>query len=380
MISLKKKALFVLTVIYTLFSSHKGCAISLVTHESNASVYASVSQAYSIKEDGETSGAREIKISSRIYELLFGNESKKKNELMLVPCGDVFGIRMDEEYVSVSEAESGSSFSKGDKILKINDSEITSASDITKILDVEKSRRVKVEILRAGERLTLTVTPKEKDGHYVLGITVKRPSTGIGTITFIDKNTGFFGGLGHGVCDSDSGNPIEIRSGIATRVILGTAKRGESGAPGELSGVLAREEIGCIYKNNECGVFGVLENYDTSAYTPLPVAKKCEIKPGEAEIISTVKNGKRANYKIEITEIDYNSNGSKSFKIKVTDPVLITLTGGIVRGMSGSPIIQNGKLVGAVTHVMVADPTEGYGIFIENMLSAAQNQVQPKAA
>ena len=105
-----------------------------------------------------------------------------------------------------------------------------------------------------------------------------------------------------------------------------------------------------------------------------------QIKLGEAEIISTVKNGKKASYKIEIVDIDKSSTGSKSFRIKVTDPMLITLTGGIVRGMSGSPIIQNGKLVGAVTHVLVAEPTEGYGIFIENMLNAAESQVQPKAA
>ena len=115
-----------------------------------------------------------------------------------------------------------------------------------------------------------------------------------------------------------------------------------------------------------------MDDYPIEDRTPIPVGKKAELRAGAAEIISTVKNGKTAKYKIEIFDIDTASSSSKSFKIKVTDPTLITLTGGIVKGMSGSPIIQDGKLVGAVTHVMVANPTEGYGIFIENMLNAAQ--------
>ena len=136
--------------------------------------------------------------------------------------------------------------------------------------------------------------------------------------------------------------------------------------------MIGKKHLGDIYTNTEAGVFGVLDNPTADKSEAIPVAKRNEVKLGEAEIISTVKTGKKATYKIQITEIEQNSTGSKSFKIKVTDAALISLTGGIVRGMSGSPIIQNGKLVGAVTHVMVADPTEGYGIFIENMLNAAQ--------
>ena len=227
--------------------------------------------------------------------------------------------------------------------------------------------------------MTLTVIPKCEDGEYKLGVTLKRAACGIGTVSFIDPETGAFGGLGHGVCDADNGGLVELSAGEVTGVILGGVTRGEIGKPGELSGVLGKKPIGNIYTNSECGVFGTLENFDTEGRTALPVAKKKELKCGEAEIISTVKGGKKTSYKIEITEIDTSSTGSKSFKIKVTDPMLIALTGGIVRGMSGSPIIQDGKLVGAVTHVLVANPTEGYGIFIENMLSAAENTV-PKAA
>ena len=187
--------------------------------------------------------------------------------------------------------------------------------------------------------------------------------------------------VGHLSSDADSGEVIDMRSGEATGVILGGVHRGECGKPGELCGILTEEELGTIEQNGECGVFGVLDTkkFDTSSL--YPVGQKSDVHAGEATIISTVKNGKKAEYKIEIFDIDKSSDGSKSFRIKVTDKALKALTGGIVRGMSGSPIIQDGKLVGAVTHVMVANPTEGYGIFIENMLNAsnARNEL-PKAA
>ena len=162
--------------------------------------------------------------------------------------------------------------------------------------------------------------------------------------------------------------------------MLGGIKRGEPGKAGELAGVLKNEIVGEIKTNCECGVFGALTTLPDYCTELIPMAERSEIMCGTAEIISTLKNGYREKYTIEISDVDMASYRSKSFKIKVTDPALIAITGGIVRGMSGSPIIQNGKLVGAVTHVLVANPTEGYGIFIENMLSAAQQGVQPKAA
>jgi len=257
--------------------------------------------------------------------------------------------------------------------------------DIRECKDVEKAlhgcggRPLSLDILRSGEHIRLNVTPKLSDGKYKLGVSLRKSTSGLGTVTFIDPETGVFGGLGHCV-SSGSGEMIEIESGEATTVILGGIKRGEIGKPGELSGVLGSRRIGVIYKNTECGVFGVLDDPVCTGHELLSVGRSKELKCGEAEIISTVKNGRSARYKIEISDIDYSSCGSKSFKIKLTDPTLIALSGGIVRGMSGSPIIQDGKLVGAVTHVLVANPTEGYGIFIENMLNAAESEVIPKAA
>lgn len=342
-------------------------------------VYANEKGAFSSTESVSTysnaAGAikeSDIKISSRFYELLFNKTKNKNDRLYLIPGGDVFGIKIKEANVTVSSAKENSALKRGDKILAISGKEINEPADINEALENSKGGAVNIDIIRGGENMTITVIPRLDDGEYKLGVTLKRAACGIGTVSFIDPETGAFGGLGHGVCDSDSGNLVELASGEVTGVVLGGVTRGEIGKPGELSGVLNKKCIGNIYKNSDCGVFGTLESFESESATPLPVAKKKELKCGEAEIISTVKGGKKAKYKIEITEIDTSSTGSKSFKIKVTDPMLIALTGGIVRGMSGSPIIQNGKLVGAVTHVMIAEPTEGYGIFIENMLNASE--------
>ena len=374
------KRISLLLILIYIFSLLLNISAGAFYDSGELTAFAPISDEEEIYTETSASVRDDIRISSRIYELLFGKSENKKETLYLIPGGDVFGIKIKEEYVTVSEAQDGSALKRGDKILSVNGTEIKNASDITATLERCRGGTVKIDIIRGGEKMTLTVIPKYEDGAYRLGITLRKSACGIGTVTFIEPQTHLFGGLGHGVCDAENGAPVEISSGEATGVILGGVTRGEVGKPGELSGVLNKRSIGSIISNNECGVFGIMDDVDIDIQAPIPVGCKTELHTGEAEIISTVKSGKKAKYKIEITEIDTTSTGSKSFKIKVKDPTLIALTGGIVRGMSGSPIIQDGKLVGAVTHVMVANPTEGYGIFIENMLNAAQNQVQPKAA
>ena len=317
------------------------------------------------------------KVSSRFLELLLGKG--KKEPLMLCPSGEAFGILIHEDGVTVCTSQGGG-LEVGDKIIKIGAKNCYESDEVYEAVRESGGAPLKMTLIRGGEEISVSVTPKYKDGEYRLGVTLRSQTAGIGTITFYDPNTLTFGGLGHSVSDSESGLPVSIKSGVASGVLLGNCKRGEAGRAGELSGILTRNVLGDIVKNTECGIFGKLEKSPALKSDPLPVGTRSDVKCGEAEIISTVKNGRTASYKIEIEEIDPTSESSKSFKIKVTDPTLIALTGGIVRGMSGSPIIQNGKLVGAVTHVMVADPTEGYGIFIENMLSAAQDRVVPKAA
>lgn len=340
--------------------------------DENSTVAFAVPGEYYHTGDGEVAVPCGKRISSRFYELLFDKEESGQSELCLIPGGDVFGIKIKETGVTVSDSEEGSVLKRGDKILAINDNVIRGAEDVSLALEACRGGTLKIDIVRGGEKMTLTAVPKYKDGGYKLGVTLRKSACGIGTVTFIDPKTNAFGGLGHGVCDPHTKIPVEIEEGEILGVVLGGINRGEVGKPGELSGVLNKNHLGEIKKNDECGVFGVIDDISSYEGTPIPVGAKDEVKLGGAEIISTVKNGKKASYKIEITEIDATSTGSKSFKIKVADPTLIALTGGIVRGMSGSPIIQNGKLVGAVTHVMVANPTEGYGIFIENMLNASE--------
>ena len=277
------------------------------------------------KEDGE------IEVSSRFMELLFGKD--KKEEIFLIPGGEVFGIKIDQPYVIVSEASECSALKRADKIIAVDGNKISSARDVTSLLASCGGKSLKIDVIRGGEKITLTVTPKSDGEKYKLGITLRDAAAGIGTVTFITPDGEKFGGLGHGVCEAEDGSLVEIESGDVCGVVLAGVKRGEAGKPGELSGVLNKKRYGSIDKNSECGVFGSFESYSIDGREAIPICRKSEIKTGEAEIISTVKSGKTAKYKIEISDIDTDSVGSKSFKIKVTDPTLLTLTGGIVRGM-----------------------------------------------
>jgi len=343
--------------------------------------------------------SRDVTVTSRFGELLFGkgNRSQKsadtkdqkqtqdakpqQAERRLIPGGEIFGIQLKSAEVLVVDTEKSTdedSLQVGDRILEIDGVVITRAADVART--VKQSNGVStVTVLRGGVKKTLRVTPDGTEGNYRLGITVRDGTAGIGTVTYVDPETGTFGGLGHGICDAETGELFPMREGIVTEVTLGGVKRGEVGKPGELHGVLRTGKIGVLYKNCDCGVFGKL-NARPTGKEALPIATRDEIKEGPAVICATVHGGEACAYEVTIGDIDYQSDGVKSFTVKVTDPALIAMTGGIVRGMSGSPIIQNGKLIGAVTHVMVANPTEGYGIIIENMLNAAQGEVQPKAA
>ena len=321
----------------------------------------------------------EIKIGSRLYELFFG-KSEEKESVMLLPGGGIFGAKIKQSYVSVQNPGDVKDLKVGDKILSLNGLKINSVSDVKNAVQNSSTSNVTLVCERNGKEITVKLTPKEDDGEYKLGITLKEGAAGIGTITYIDPITGEFGGLGHGICDTDTGEVIDFSVGQVTGVILSGVKKGEEGKPGELSGLLTDKVSGTLYANTECGVFGKLDKIpEGTTMTPIEIAKRSDVHNGEATILSTVKSGGTKEYKIEISDINKNSTGTKSFKIRVTDPALIAITGGVVRGMSGSPIIQDGKLVGAVTHVMVANPTEGYGIFIENMLSTANAETKKAA-
>ena len=217
--------------------------------------------------------------------------------------------------------------------------------------------------------MQLTPVYSKESEKYKLGIWVRDNTAGIGTLTFIKSDDGMFGGLGHGIYDIDTGELLPLSRGIVTDVSVTGIIKGSAGKPGEIRGYLKQNKTGALITNCDCGVFGVFTpSPEISKEKLLPIAFRSEVKCGPATIRCTLDEGGIKEYGIEILNINHDSQGTKCFTVHVTDSALLEKTGGIVQGMSGSPIIQDGKLVGAVTHVMVNDPTTGYGIFIENML------------
>ena len=354
----KRKALCLFLSIYTLLSFPMCHSLAKGAPSSDTN------------EEAVSALSEDVKVGSRLIELFFGKNTEEKT--VLIPGGEVFGIKLKQDHVSVVECGKIPALKRGDILTSINGRTVKNLEDVTTILNECKGGAMEIVAKRGDDQFKIEVRPSCEDGEYKLGISLRDSALGIGTVTFIDPNTKEFGGLGHGICDGDTGEIISMESGEVRSVILGGVHKGEAGKPGELTGILTEEDQGDLYKNSECGVFGIITGDLKTDSNAMPLGKKEDVHSGNATIISTVKNGKKSEYKIEISEVDKSSVGSKSFKIKVTDPTLKALTGGIVRGMSGSPIIQDGKLVGAVTHVMVADPTEGYGIFIENMLNVAE--------
>ncbi|MBR4306081.1 MAG: SpoIVB peptidase [Ruminiclostridium sp.] len=308
--------------------------------------------------------------------------------LTLIPCGTPFGIKMltqgviitdfgdvkDMNNVVHSSPGQTAGLAKGDIITKINNKEITSSKALTAQLELSSENTVEIEYIRGDKTSTMKVkTIRDKSGYNKLGLWVRDSAAGIGTMTFYDPTNDLFGGLGHGICDVDTGKLLPLQSGEIVPAVINNVIKSKSGAPGELCGTLIQEtRTGKIYANTENGLFG---NINTSAieYKPLPIALKQEIECGEAYILSTINGDKPEKFTIQIKSISLNSSNNKNMIIEITDNRLLDLTGGIVQGMSGSPIIQNGRLVGAVTHVFVNEPAKGYGIFIENMIDEIKN-------
>ena len=367
------KAFCFILIIYTFLAP---CSVSATDDEIDCS---EICITESLSDECAQTLADGVEVGSRFWELFFGDDKDDKEEITLLAGGGIFGVKIKQKYVTVTESRGIPALKAGDIILSIDGKEVKSAADVKRIVENSAGNSLTIRALHQGSEIALEIRPSVENGEYRLGLTLRDGAAGLGTVTFIDPQTGVFGGLGHGICDADSGEVISMETGDVCGVILGGIHKGESGKPGELCGVLTDKDLGDITVNCECGVFGIMTDVPSSAQA-IPVGRRDQVTEGEATIISTLKNGKTAEYKIEIYDIDRDSEGSKSFRIRVTDETLKALTGGIVRGMSGSPIIQNGRLIGAVTHVLVADPTEGYGIFIENMLKFSTVQDQQKAA
>ena len=312
-----------------------------------------------------------------ILALPLGVEAKKPAELIV--AGIPFGIKFHTEGVIVAglpnekgpAAEAG--IKRGDIITAIDSEPISSAEKFAETIKNSGGKTLTLEYRSGALSHSAQITPTiDESGEYKLGIWVKDSAAGIGTITFIDPETMSFAGLGHGICDGAGGEPLPLSFGSAEEVSLTGIVIGKAGAPGELRGSFAGHKIGKILKNDLTGVYGMLlempEELEKEKYS---ICKSSEIKEGKAYIFATVDGEGRKRYEIEIFDI-VKDGKDKNFSVRITDEALLAKTGGIVQGMSGSPIIQNGKIIGAVTHVLVNDPTRGYGIFIENMLNASQ--------
>ena len=269
-----------------------------------------------------------------------------------------------------------------DVILKIDGQALSGANDLTDRIEKSEGKPLALHCRRGKTEFDVTLTPVycPAEARYKTGIWVRDSGAGIGTVTFILPDSGAFAGLGHGICDADTGELIAMRRGSVSDVTISSVVRGAAGAPGELKGYFNAGKVGALLGNSNCGVWGMFSEMPEIDSEPIEIGLHDEIQEGDAYILSTLDSNKTERYDVKISNINRDAKGPKCFTVTVTDPDLIACSGGIVQGMSGSPIIQNGKLVGAVTHVMVANPTEGYGIFIENMLNAAESQIQPKAA
>lgn len=307
---------------------------------------------------------------------------------MVAACGTPFGIKMFTEGVmvvglsdlstsagSVNPAKDAG-IKIGDMIMRIDGKEVYSNEQVGELVAASGGKPLKIALKRKSTAFSVLMTPGRNavDGGYKAGMWVRDSSAGIGTMTFYDPVSGVFGGLGHAVCDVDTGEILPLMSGEAVQVDITGCVKGASGSPGELQGSFNEgNKLGNLYLNTETGIYGTL----SSKLTPpvlLPIAFRQEVKASSATILTTLDGSLPREYGIMIEKVSFgDANPTKNMVIRITDPALLAETGGIIQGMSGSPIMQDGKLVGAVTHVFVNDPTRGFGIFAENMYYSIDN-------
>jgi stage IV sporulation protein B len=292
--------------------------------------------------------------------------------IKLIPVGQAVGMKLKTNGVLVVGIKKDlpakdAGIKNGDVIKKVNGVEILNTNHFEEIIKAADSLPLTLEIERKRNILKATVTPQKNEADQVVcGMWLRDSAIGIGTITFVTEDKKNFGALGHPINDCDTENIYSIRKGSIESAEIKDVKTGEKNKPGELVGFLANGKIGEILENNNFGLYGKIDDIDYISDEPVNILPKSKVKLGKAEIISTVSGNKRKKFEIEIVKVSENSE-NKDFIIKVTDHTLIAETGGIVQGMSGSPIMQDGFLIGAVTHVMVNDPKKGFGISIEKM-------------
>lgn len=309
-----------------------------------------------------------------------------KPEVKVIPGGNPVGIKLSTEGIIVvgfSDIETSSGAEKspgvaagmeiGDIILEANGEKLSDIAKLSSIVGKSNGEAIKVKVKSKGKIVDTSITPiKQNDSDgYKIGLWVRNSTSGVGTLTFYDENSGKFAALGHPINDVDTGKLIPIKEGSAYNAKIISIEKGEKGNPGELRGVFTeKDKIGKLNKNTFSGIYGNLNTTGIKEKQAIPIGRQSEIKEGPAKILACVDGTNTEEYSVNIEKLNSQTKPSpKSMVLKVTDERLLEKTGGIVQGMSGSPIIQNGKLVGAVTHVFVNKPDMGYGIYIEWMLS-----------
>lgn len=305
----------------------------------------------------------------------------------VIPLGSTFGIKLFTDGVIVASlsdiytgdgvrcpaAEAG--IKPGDYLLEANGKTITGNADLAHSIGSSAGKPIMLKIRRGEKIWEAEVTPVYGEGSFKTGMWVRDSAAGIGTLTFFDPASGGFAGLGHGICDMDTSGVMSLKSGEPAPISLCGILKGEAEHPGQLKGYFSSDEaMGRLLTNNETGVYGTLDQ--PPAGKALEVLSREKVICGPVKILTTVDESGPKYYDAEIQRVSAKNQPTKNLILKVTDPRLLELTGGIVQGMSGSPILQDGKLCGAVTHVFTDDPTMGYGIFAETMLEQCRGAIQ----
>lgn len=337
------------------------------------------------------SGGNEFVTSIKLFNIFPVKKAKitVTQRKYVVPGGSIFGIRLYTRGVMVIRVDevttpSGNvspgrdaGLKEGDMIISVDGVQINRNKELSAAFSSSNGKQLKMQIERNGQLKDVVFTPAlSDDSSYKGGLWIRDSTAGIGTVSWYDRTSGVFAGLGHAVCDVDTGEVMPLAGGDAVEATVNGCYKGKAGSAGELCGVFSSGVIGELYINGNTGVYGIMESFDKTAEA-IPVALKQEVRAGPAQIICTVDESGPKYYDIQITRVLVSdSRNQRNLTIKITDQRLIDKTGGIVQGMSGSPIIQDGMLAGAVTHVFIDDSTEGYGILAEDMLETAEN-IQP---
>lgn len=300
----------------------------------------------------------------------------------VVPIGKAIGMKLYTDgvlVVGMSEIEGkrpyeNTGIQEGDRIIQINENDIRNTTELMKEVNASKGDKIHIKYIHEEETITTSMKPvKSGEDGYKLGLWVRDAAAGVGTLTFYEPDTKMFATLGHGILDVDTSDLIKIANGELVTTNILNIQKGEKGKPGEIRGTIeSGYTLGRITKNTAFGVYGMLDEpsyLSISTKDAIEVATREEIKTGAAQIICELENGRTQYFNIEIQKVFIGNNeDNKSMLLKVTDEELLEKTGGIIQGMSGAPIVQDGKFIGAVTHVLVNDPSQGYGVFADIML------------